>query len=72
VAVLQALGSLAGSAISYGVFAKDAKRRAQSGTASVNLDLNVTPSMATVPGPDGRRVRLSDSVVPKVTLTARF
>jgi hypothetical protein len=38
----------------------------------VNLDLNVTPSMATVPGPDGRRVRLSDSVVPKVTLTARF
>ena len=72
VAVLQALGSLAGSAISYGVFAKDAQRRAQSGTASVDLDLNVTPSMATVPGPDGRRVRLSDSVVPKVTLTARF
>lgn len=72
VAVLQALGSLAGSAITYGVFAKDAKRRAQSGTASVNLDLNVTPSMATVPGPNGRRVRLSDSIVPKVTLTARF
>jgi len=72
VAVLQALGSLAGSAISYGVFAKDARRRAQSGTAAVNLDINVTPSMASVPGPDGRRVRLSDSIVPKVTLTARF
>jgi len=72
VAVLQALGSLAGSAITYGVFARDAKRRAQSGTASVNLDLNVTPSMATVPGPNGQSVRLSDTVVPKVTLTARF
>lgn len=72
VAVLQAVGSLTGSMITYSVFAGEAERRAQRSSAGLNLDLDVTPSMASVPGPNGGSVRLSDRLVPKVTLRARF
>jgi len=70
--LLQAVGSLAGTALTYGVFAGDAKRQARRNQASVDLDVRVTPTTESLTGPDGRRIRLSDTIVPKVTLTARF
>jgi len=70
--LLQAVGSLAGTALTYGVFAGDAKRQARRNQSSVDLDVRVTPTTESLTGPDGRRIRLSDTIVPKVTLTARF
>ncbi|PEN15203.1 hypothetical protein CRI94_02675 [Longibacter salinarum] len=70
--MLQALGSLAGSAFTYGVFAGDAARQARQRGSTVGLNLRITPTIPSLPGPNGRRIRLSDSVQPKVSLTARF
>jgi len=76
IALLQAAGSLVGSGITYGLFAADARRQAHRQTgdekASVDLDLEISPTAARIPMPDGRFMRVSDTVVPQVTLRARF
>lgn len=72
VALLQAAGSLVGSGITYGFFAGDARRQARSERASVDLDLQITPTAARIPMTDGESIRMSNAVVPQVTLRARF
>ncbi len=68
VAVVQALGSAAGFGITYAVLEGDARSRAADGTSSLNLDLNVGPTMARLPG----GAETEREVVPRVTLTATF
>jgi hypothetical protein len=72
VALLQAVGSLTGSILTYSIFAGEAEQRARRSSAGLTLDLNVAPSMASGSGPRGELVRLADRIVPQVTLRARF
>ena len=64
--VVQALGSAAGFGITYAVLEGEARR--QAATSSLDLDLNVGPTMARTSGQAG----MEREVAPRVTLTASF
>jgi hypothetical protein len=73
ITVAQAVGAVTGFGITYHVFADEA-RRATSSSVGVNLRLNVTPALRTVPdtGQRSSEVPLTDRIRPRVTLRASF
>lgn len=74
ITVAQAVGAVTGFGISYHVFADDARRVTSSTPSGVNLRLNVTPALRTVPstGPLPSTVDRADRIRPRVTLRASF
>jgi len=71
ITVTQALGAVTGFGITYHVFADEA-RRATSSSVGVNLRLNVTPTLRTVPRTGQSEAALTDRIRPRVTLRASF
>lgn len=69
---MQAIGSLIGFGITYSVFAGEAQRRASMSTAGIDLDVEVTPHVASASGADGRPLQRPGHIVPEVTLRCTF
>ena len=69
ITVLQALGSVLGFGLTYGIFRSDAQRRAQASASNVDLNLSVSPSFGSGPG---ESTSVSERIMPRVTLRATF
>jgi len=66
-ALLQATGALAGGAITYGIFASDARRRATR-MSGVDLDVSVMPAVGTPNIPGFQQMNVSNRIRPQVNI----
>jgi hypothetical protein len=70
-ALLQATGALAGAAITYGFFSKDARRRAVR-MSGIDLNVSVMPAVGAPSGPGFRYMKSSNHIRPRVNIRATF
>ncbi len=72
ITVMQALGSVLGFGLTYGIFSGDAGRRASAATSGIDLDLQITPSLGATSLSGARQAGSQAPWMPTVTLRGTF